>query len=702
MSDVVSSLSWATLDAEHPWPGLEAFREGDANWFRGRDSEAMALHRLVKRALTSVVFGRSGVGKSSLLQAGLFPRLREQDFLPVYVRLAHHDQDRPLSEQIFAALAREAAEQTVEAPAIAHGESLWEHFHREGSAYWSRDNRPLDPVLVIDQFEDVFTVGRASPTRATRTEAFLEELADLAEGRIPTAIKHRIDTGELDPQIFDTGRHSYRVLLAIREDYLAELETLRMCLPSVAENRLRIGGITGLAALETTQAGGELLVSRTVGERIVRLLAGQSRDRKLGEFLVDPVLISLFCQELNERRLRVGQGSIRDIDVTEDARDEIVRQLYRRAVDELSGGVPMFLEEALLARKGHRGSGSSKMSREHIAIVSGASRSSREAVTEESAVAVGGQRIGNPPVRAQSPAASIAPTHIPKNWRTAAVGSLVAAGMVLAFWRGVTLPNAQNSTQAINASAGESDSAALADLTARCANRDGASCWEAGRIYDAGEGIQRSYAKAAELYQVACDNGYAEGCRELAGMYSEPRGMAEDPAHAADLLAKGCDSAAIGCLELGKMYSVGRGVPENAEVAAARYLTSCKNETSQACILLGVMRAAGRGVPQDPVLAEDHFQEACEDGEAAGCLYLGISLAEGRGRAKDPTRGGILLRQACEGGIAEACARLATMNKDGARGQNDLARARVLFLEACQLGDAGRCSQALHGKSERE
>jgi hypothetical protein len=75
------------LDGENPWPGLESFEEEACAFFFGRDREAASLLDHVRDAPVTVLYGRSGLGKTSLLRAGLFPLLREQNFLPVYVRL---------------------------------------------------------------------------------------------------------------------------------------------------------------------------------------------------------------------------------------------------------------------------------------------------------------------------------------------------------------------------------------------------------------------------------------------------------------------------------------------------------------------------------------------------------------------------------------------------------------------------------------
>ena len=98
MNDVVRSEGALSsgVDAQNPWPGLVAFTEDLQNFFYGRAEEADELLRRVGRKNLTVLFGQSGLGKSSLLQAGLFPRLRAEGYLPVAIRLDHAALAAPL------------------------------------------------------------------------------------------------------------------------------------------------------------------------------------------------------------------------------------------------------------------------------------------------------------------------------------------------------------------------------------------------------------------------------------------------------------------------------------------------------------------------------------------------------------------------------------------------------------------------------
>ncbi len=69
------------LDKDNPWPGLESFEEDAHAFFFGRDREIKLLRDHVLDSQVTVLYGRSGLGKTSLLQAGLFPSLRERHLL---------------------------------------------------------------------------------------------------------------------------------------------------------------------------------------------------------------------------------------------------------------------------------------------------------------------------------------------------------------------------------------------------------------------------------------------------------------------------------------------------------------------------------------------------------------------------------------------------------------------------------------------
>ena len=97
-----------TLDARHPWLGLASFTEETRAYFYGRDDEVAELARRVQRKLLTVLFGQSGLGKTSILRAGLVPRLREQGYCPIYVRVDYGREAPEPADQIKEAMKKAA------------------------------------------------------------------------------------------------------------------------------------------------------------------------------------------------------------------------------------------------------------------------------------------------------------------------------------------------------------------------------------------------------------------------------------------------------------------------------------------------------------------------------------------------------------------------------------------------------------------
>jgi hypothetical protein len=69
-----------------PYKFLDYFEPEDADLFFGRDQEIRQLQRKFHAARLLILHGESGTGKTSLIHAGLLPRLSSESYVPVYVR----------------------------------------------------------------------------------------------------------------------------------------------------------------------------------------------------------------------------------------------------------------------------------------------------------------------------------------------------------------------------------------------------------------------------------------------------------------------------------------------------------------------------------------------------------------------------------------------------------------------------------------
>lgn len=348
-------LGTSDLSAQDPWPGLASYTEEDTAYFAAREAERDELLERVLQHRLTVLYGLSGLGKSSLVKAGLFPALRARHSLPVYVRLNFAPEAAALADQVFAAIAMAAQAAGAKMPVRQDGETLWEYFQRQGNAFWSQRNRLLTPVLAFDQFEEIFTLGAFR--RADESKAFLEAIADLAEGRAPIAVKARLDRSPAEAsRSFDFNRQACHVLLSLREDYLAYLEDLRRLMPSMG-NRMRLRPLSSIQAMTVVRKPGGSLVTEAVAEEIVTAVVGARQlQRSAAEQEIDPALLSLLCRELNKRRLKDAAAQISAGMLTEQVRAGILGEFYEEAIGRVSATARCFVEDKLLLASGQRDS----------------------------------------------------------------------------------------------------------------------------------------------------------------------------------------------------------------------------------------------------------------------------------------------------------------------------------------------------------
>jgi WD40 repeat protein len=339
-----------SLNAQNPWPGLAAYDEASRDFFNGRDEEAIELPRLIRLAPLTVLYGKSGLGKSSLLQAGLFPLLRADHYLPVNIDCSQGS-DLTLervAKRLMAELRR------TKGDFIALGdESLWEYLHRKDFEIWTTDNFPLTPVLVFDQFEELFLRNDGN---SKRIERFLDGLGDLIENRIPVEL--RSDAAKPKRSKLDLLTQRYRIVLSFREDFLPQVRVWEKKVPSLLRNYLRLEPMLRERAIAAVERSGAEVLDKGVAPVIVDFVGkGDEGANRSGaaDPVIEPVLLSLCCYQLNRQR----DGKRIDKALVDRAGRDILDSFYREALDdeEVKGppDVSRFIEGYLIQGDRDRG-----------------------------------------------------------------------------------------------------------------------------------------------------------------------------------------------------------------------------------------------------------------------------------------------------------------------------------------------------------
>ena len=164
-------------EERNPYPGLAAFTEADAEDFFGREAEAAALWRKITSRRLLAVIGPSGVGKSSLLRAGVAPRAPPGWRVVVFTP----------GEAPALSLARALAPDHAGDPA-AMARLLGFSDADTVLAVVARWRGMFDEaVLVVDQFEELFTLN--PPEVQASFIALLRRLVDAADIHLVLAMR---------------------------------------------------------------------------------------------------------------------------------------------------------------------------------------------------------------------------------------------------------------------------------------------------------------------------------------------------------------------------------------------------------------------------------------------------------------------------------------------------------------------------------
>jgi tetratricopeptide (TPR) repeat protein len=348
-----------TVDPESPWLGLQSFSEQTQRYFFGRTAELQDLfERVVHKPLT-VLFGQSGLGKTSLIHAGLMPRLREEALLPVIIRIRYDETAPSVGRQMIEALAATLVSSGGEdlAAICLAASNLWLLLHDPACGLVRRDGSVATrPVFLFDQFEELFTLGHG---RRDVAEDLRETIAAIVENRMPRDVRAQVETNDELAERLAYYAHPAKVLLSLREDYLHLLERWRWQLPAVMDNRMELRPLSGAQALQAVVEPGSLrpnkppIVSSEVAAVIVRFVAGVQPDVPLDELDAVPPLLSLLCSELNAERLAAGDETIKP-ELLQGRSGHILEKFYANAFATHPVAVRQFVEDRLLSDAGYR------------------------------------------------------------------------------------------------------------------------------------------------------------------------------------------------------------------------------------------------------------------------------------------------------------------------------------------------------------
>ena len=253
--------------ANNTFLGLQPYSEDDAYRFKGRTEESQELFRLILRNDFTVCYAESGEGKTSLLNAGVFPLLRENMLFPIAITFTSDDYkvtpdsfdaiiDRCIKDSI-AEYNEKNKGVNVEYKLCStdfQGLDSQAELQKELSkfSWWKlRNHKPqamgltFTPVFVFDQFEEVFNL----PGSIVWTKKFFDWLEDVSSDSCPDVIAQKIRGIIGDKSAFPAIKEEkdFKVVFSLRKEFIGELDYWGMqthFVPALKENRYCLKALT--------------------------------------------------------------------------------------------------------------------------------------------------------------------------------------------------------------------------------------------------------------------------------------------------------------------------------------------------------------------------------------------------------------------------------------------------------------------------
>lgn len=347
------------------YPGPKPFPEDYRSVFFGRDKEIGELLRMVRREPWLVLYGKSGQGKSSLLNAGLAPLLLEKDKMQsVFIRFnacppeARDEEElhpyrggyflienkwtltkgnKPVEKAFDSILSLRANTQVVPWLNQLQGgdRSLWRMLKETQIT-----GQTGTLLLIFDQFEELFTYP---PQQIQR---FAENLAEVFYSDIPERYRKAL---EQNPGLLSQEQlrllHEplrLRVITAIRTDRMALMHQLKPFLPNTLDAVYELKALSRAAAeeavLNPAYDPGAFATPRfdyedeALDALLDFLSAGKTEDRKTED--IESFQLQILCEHLEKNVVeRAGRTRITAADIADPER--ILEDYYLNKIEEI-------------------------------------------------------------------------------------------------------------------------------------------------------------------------------------------------------------------------------------------------------------------------------------------------------------------------------------------------------------------------------
>ena len=356
----------------NPWKDIAPYTREDASNFKGRNDDIVKFSKIIERSRYSVIYAESGIGKTSFLNAGIYPTLETKNYHFINIEFPTHILTSDADDlEVWLCNKITNEEQLILEVIDAVGEVPLEFEEKFNSNLWWKlhgyrykkniegNTIEVIPVIVFDQFEEVFQ--KSSNDRLKQ----LFGIIDTVSSNIPPLdIINELDN--LNNNFLRLkSSSSFKVIFSLRKEYLAEFDYWTnefASIPELLQNRMILLPFTKEQAEEVIMLqrvdGVVVDTLHRVKEDILKLF--EKKDSKQSFIRKDlgyeAFLLSVICSKLFEISCRMGKEMLSKEDLVAIELNSIVYSYYLQSIT--SAGIKdshlRIIEDVLVNEDGER------------------------------------------------------------------------------------------------------------------------------------------------------------------------------------------------------------------------------------------------------------------------------------------------------------------------------------------------------------
>jgi len=332
------------MEKKYRYPGIRPFTADEKELFFGRDDDKEKLYRMMTLNKITLLYSKSGMGKSSLLNAGIIPLInQEQSYNPVLIRLGRYTPNQEISAIQIATqkITNETKQSTFLDRIIDNENSLWYNCKAKQIVNY-QDERQI--LLIFDQFEELFSYPESQIIE------FKKQLAELLFVQVPQRFRDVVsemtdvfeDFLSEDEKKLLYKNNDIKVLFSIRNDKLSLLNQLTDQIPTILRTYYELQALTIEQAKQAIELpafqNGDFISEKfrflpQAIDNLINYLSESKNDNYANSRNIESFQLQLICQYAENIIINEHKNLINIEDLEEP--DKIFKRHYQKILKKI-------------------------------------------------------------------------------------------------------------------------------------------------------------------------------------------------------------------------------------------------------------------------------------------------------------------------------------------------------------------------------